>query len=517
MTAPDAQTPTEGEDPSTGRASYSEGFAFGAMSFVVGGVLAVLTGIVTARLYGIHVVGEFALAYAPTGAVWYLSTAREQPALVRALAPYRPRDPHVTGLFVAVFAFSTALTFVVSILAGIATWFLFNGSINHPGLFIPAMASLAGYLLFTNPSWNVDTVLTAFRAGHELFWIRLHQALAFLLFAVAGHSIFPTVWGLILALVGSFATSLVHRAVIARHWIRFPVPRTTLALGFAELPEMLRFGIKITPGALANGISNEAGTWILGAVSSVAVVGAYNRAWSMSQRFLEVNFRVSEMLFPTLVERHGKEDHEAFDRALVDTIRYIAIVLLLPAAAAGGAAKGVMSLYGSGFERGATALAIMLIVPTLLTTVSLQMQALLAVDRPLATTVVSVSRAAVTIGGGIALSLWLGITGMALAMLLGGLVQLALQCWATRPHIATPLFQLWPARQMIALFVAYVVGFAAAHALDDSFSQPWGLVLGLAIGTLTYAGTILLGAGLAPRDRQRAALLIRRIRGSATN
>lgn len=513
MTAPEPPKSMEDENSPTGRASYSEGFAFGAISFILGGVLAVLTGIITARLYGIHVVGEFALANAPTGAVWSLSTAREQPALVRALAPYRPRDPHVTGLFAAVFTFSSALTVVVSILAGIATWFLFNGSIDHPGLFAPAMASLAGYVFFTNPSWNLDTVMTAFRAGKQLFWIRLFQALAFLVFALVGYAAGATVWGLVLAVIGSFVTSLIHRIMIARHWIRVPVPKAALAVGFAELPEMLRFGIKITPGALANGISNEVGTWILGATSSIATVGAYNRAWSMSQRFLEVNFRVTEMLFPTLVERHEIGDHEAFDRALLDSIRYIAIVLLLPASVAGGAATGVMSLYGAGFERGSTALAILLVVPTLLTTVILQMQALLAVNRPLATTVVSVARAVVTIAAGIAFSVWLGITGMAIAMVLGGLVQFALQCRATRPHIATPLFQLWPGRQLLGLFGAYVLGFIVSRGLDDAVPQPWGLLLGLSIGTLVYAATIFFGAGFAPRDRHRAEKLFRRIRG----
>ena len=124
----------------------------------MGGALALLSGIVTARLYGIRVIGEFALAYAPTGAVWYLSTVREQPALVKALAPLRPRDPLVTGLFTAVFAFSTALTAFAAAAAALVAWLIFHGPIYHPHLFAPAVLSLAGCLLFANPGWNVDTV-----------------------------------------------------------------------------------------------------------------------------------------------------------------------------------------------------------------------------------------------------------------------------------------------------------------------------------------------------------------------
>jgi O-antigen/teichoic acid export membrane protein len=498
---------------STGRPSFLQGFAFGTISFLAGGTLAVLTGIVTARLYGIHVVGEFALACAPMGAVWYLSTAREQPALVKALAPLRPRDPLVTGLFTAVFSFSTALTAVVVGVTALVTWLLFHGPIHHPDLFLPAAAILAGYLVFTNPGWNIDTLLTAFRAGRELFWIRLHQALVFLLLAAIGNFLLPGVWGLVVALVASFATSLVHRIVVARHWIAVPVPRAVLQKGFSELPAMLRFGLKITPGTLADGISNEAGTWILGIVSPVAIVGAYSRAWSMSQRFLEVNFRITEMLFPTLVERHNAEDHEGFDRALVDSIRYVTVVLLLPAAAGGGAARGIMSLYGAGFAQGSTALAILLVLPAILTAASMQTHALLAVNRPLTTTAVSLARAAATLGSGIALSLWLGISGMALAIASGGVVQLILQYRTTRSHIATPLLELWQARQILGLGVAYASGFAVSYGLDRLVPEPGGLILGLAGGTITYGAMLLLVGGLDRRDRERTKKMLEQLRG----
>jgi O-antigen/teichoic acid export membrane protein len=371
---------------------------------------------------------------------------------------------------------------------------------------------LAGYLLFTNPGWNLDTVLTAFRAGRELFWIRLHQALLFLLLATIGNFLLPNVWGLVVALVASFATSLVHRIVVARHWIAVPVPRAILQEGFSELPAMLRFGLKVTPGTLADGISNEAGTWILGVISPIAIVGAYSRAWSMSQRFLEVNFRITEMLFPTLVERHDAEDHAGFDRALVDSIRYVTLVLLLPAAAGGGAANGIMSLYGAGFEQGSTALAILLVLPAVLTAASMQTHALLAVNRPLTTTAVSLARAAVTVGAGVALALWLGISGMALAVALGAVVQLLLQYRITRSHISTPLFRLWPARQIIGLALAYGCAFAVSYGLDNLIPEPGGLILGLAGGTIMYGAMLLLVGGLDPRDRERTKKIVEQLR-----
>ena len=457
---------------STARPSFHQGFAFGTISFLIGGALAFVTGIVTARLYGIHVVGEFALVCAPTGAVWYLSTAREQPALVKTLAPLRPRDPLVTGLFTAIFAFSTALTAVVVGIVAVVTWVLFHGPIFHPHLFLPTVAG----------AWS-DTWCSPTRDGTSTRCCRHSDGPPALLGPPAPGARLPAACGARklpaprrmgprLALVGSYATSLAHRVFVARHWIGVPVPRAVIRTGFCELPAMLRFGLKVTPVRLANGTATKPARGSSGAVSSVATVGAYNRAWSMSQRLVEVNYRITEMLFPTLVERHNAQDHEGFDRALVDSIRYVAIGLLLPAAAAGGAAKGIMSLYGPGFEQGSTALAVLLIFPSLLTAVSMQTQALLAVNRPLATTAVSLARAAVTLGGGIALSLWLGMSGMAIAMVLGGVTQFILQHRTTRSHIITPLLDLWPARQMTGLILAYVAGFAASSVLDGLITEP---------------------------------------------
>src|SRR6478672_7607754 len=123
------------------RPSFTNAFGFGALSFLVSGVLALGSSIFTARIYGITVIGEFALAYAPTGAVWFLSSVREQPALIRLLAPLPLRSPRVTGLFIPVFMFSTGLTILACGTAALGTYLLFHGPIGHPELFLPAVVS----------------------------------------------------------------------------------------------------------------------------------------------------------------------------------------------------------------------------------------------------------------------------------------------------------------------------------------------------------------------------------------
>jgi O-antigen/teichoic acid export membrane protein len=499
-----------------GRSSFSEAFGFGGLSFVSGAVLGIGSSIAIARLYGIDVIGGFALASAPTGIAWFLSTVRERPALIRELAKLAPREGRVTGLFVAVFAFSFALTAIVSAIAAAATYLLFNGPIDQPDLFLPALVNLVVYLLVVNTCWNLDGVFSAFLDGRQLFWIRTLQALSYLLAAILAVLVGePSVWGLTAALTASYAITLAYRLVAVRRWMRLTAPLAEIRRGFRTLPEILWFGIKVTPGSLATGLSTEAGTWILGIFGSVASVGAWNRAWMLGKRLVDLNYRMSEMLLPTLIERQAVGDRVGFDRAFLDSLRYISLALLLPAAAAGGASVGLMDLFGPGFSRASTALALTLLATPLTVMVVLETQTLLAVDRPLLSSGFSLVRMALTIGASIPLTIALGTTGPALGVLAGCAVQFVAQLLYLRRFLDGPVARFWPKRSMLAVAVAYGGGFAAARAVDTELPGLAGLVLALAAGSVVYCACLFLGGGVLERDRRRLEQAVARFRGKA--
>jgi O-antigen/teichoic acid export membrane protein len=490
------------------RGSFSRGAGLGVVSFGVIALISLLTQIVIARVYGIRVVGEFALAFAPTGAVWILSTVREQAALVRELAKLPPRVPRATGLFVAVFSFSFLLTLGVAAVAVPITWLVFHGPIDQPQLFGPAVVSLSGYVVVTNSCWNLDSMFSAYRAGGDLFWVRLGQAVSYLALAVGASFVFTSVWGPILATIASWAIALAHRLLVAGRWIRWRVPLAELRDGFRSLPKLLRFGLKVTPGALSDGVTQESSIWILGTLTSVVTVGAYSRAWTLGQRLTELNYRVGEMLLPTLVERRASGDHDGFDRALVDTVRYAAMVLFLPAAAAGGCRHGVMWLFGPGFTRAADALALILLIPALFTMSSSQNMALLALDRPWRSTAISAIRMAVAVSASVALTVAIGITGAALGAVIGYSLEFLLQIQSTRRHLQCPLRGLWPARQMVGLALAYAAGFLAAALLQGPGDSVGRILLSLAGGAVAYIVVIVAVGGLLRRDRQRLNQLV---------
>ena len=502
--APVAYGGKESRDvPAGRRKSLSSGLGYGGLSFINNAAIALVSSIVIARIYGIDVVGKFALVSAPTAVLWQLSTVKEQIAFVREVSMYEPRAPRITGMFWAMFSFSTALTTLVAGLAAIGVEILYRGPVDRPDLIAPALASLAAYLLVTNVGWNLDSVFAAFRAGRELNLVRLQQALVFLALVVVGAEIAKSVWILVAATALSQATSLAQRVFYLPRYMALTTSSAEMRAGFSHLPEFIRFGFKVAGGDLANGISREIGIWVLSVSQSIATLGAYSRAWLISTRLIDFNYRITEMLFPTLVERHERGEREGFDRALADTMRYSAVVLLLPAAVGGGAAHGVMAIYGAEFTRASDALALTLLVPTMATLASIQRQPLLAIGRPVAASLCSVAGLAVTAGATVIAVDRMGLNGAAVGVLLGSVASLLLASILASKATSSATRKLWPLRQQAALLIAYASGFSIARAIDQTLGSFLGLLLALTAGTVAYIATFWLARGVTAADRNR--------------
>jgi O-antigen/teichoic acid export membrane protein len=258
---------------------------------------------------------------------------------------------------------------------------------------------------------------------------------------------------------------------------------------------------------LAQGASAEIGTWSLGALGSIPEVGAYNRAWMLARRALDLHVRLTEMLFPTLVERRLRADWAGFNRALVDSLRYVSVILLLPAAVAGGAARGILAIFGPGFGLASSAFPLLMLVPAFAGMSGVLALALLAHDRPTATTVSFLVGAALTAPAVLLLTAAMGVTGTALGMVIGCVGQLVCQTWMSRPYVSGSFWQLWPKRQIGGLALAYASGFLVARAMDPGFAQVLRLGSALVAASIAYLAVLLLVGGVLPRDRERARAL----------
>ncbi len=487
------------------RGSYRAGFFFGALSFLVSVGLGFVSTIVTARLYGVEVIGEFALVWAPVAAMWTLSSIKEQQALIKEITQLAPREPRVTQLFAAVFTFSVGLTVAVALLDAGACLFLFPGPLDAPELLAPALVSIAGYTLILNTGWNLDSILSAFVAGRKLFWVRLDELVSFLVIATGIGLAWRSVWGLVIATIGAALTALIHRAIVAHSFARPRLSLEEYRAGLRTLPELLRFGLKATPGQMAQGISQQGGIWAIGMVAPLAVVGAYSRALVIPKSLQTASMRITEVLYPTLVGRHSESDGHGFDRALVDSIRYEVVGMLLFAATIGGAAHAVLGIFGPGFAAAAPALVLLTLYPALASVTVTQTQALWAVNRPGVTSLVAIARLIVTVILLVLLTPPLHMVGPALALLGGFLVVIALSGIALRGHLSRPLRVTWPIRQRLVLIPCYAAGFGAAHAVERVGTPLVALPLSLVAGATAFAAVLVVCGGLNHRDRRRLA------------
>lgn len=342
------------------RPHVRSGFSFAAGSFVLSAGLGLLSALATSRLYGVNVIGEYALASTPYLVVSQISQVNEGTAFVRKAAMLPARGGRVSALFRVILGFSMALTTTMAALVMLVATLLLRGPIDRPDLVAPAVVILLAYVFIDNFNWNIDSVLSAFRAGHFLFWARTAQMASFLLAGVALASVTRSVWGLVAATAISFAVPLFVRIAAVRRYVTWRLPPGAGRAALREFPEMLRFGVVLIPPMLAGAITAQAGVWVVGARESVAMVGAYGRAYGLATRLHEAAYRIGEILMPAMVERRATGDVVGVARLLDRTFRFTAFPLIALSAGAAGAATGVMEVFGSGFDRGASALALLL-------------------------------------------------------------------------------------------------------------------------------------------------------------
>ncbi|HTA35696.1 MAG TPA: polysaccharide biosynthesis C-terminal domain-containing protein [Solirubrobacteraceae bacterium] len=501
--------PEPGPAPSAERASYRSGFFFGTLSFFAVAAAGLLSTVLTSRLYGVRIIGSFALVSAPVAAMWVLSTVKEQQALIKEITQLPARHPRVTQLFAVVFLFSSTLTALVALLDATACWFVFRGPLNAPQLLAPALVSIAGYAIVTNTGWNIDSILSAFVAGRQIFWVRVHEVVSFIVIAMLLGLLWHSVWGLVIATIGASASSLAHRVLAARRFVRARLSRRELRAGMSALPELLRFGLRATPGQIAQGASQQGGVWALGMVAPIYVVGAYSRALTIPARLQQASMRVTEVLYPTLVGRHSGGDGDGFDRALIDSIRYETIGMLLLAALIGGAALPILEVFGNGFGRASNALVLLALYPAFASITVTQTQALWATGRPGRTSVIALVRLAVTVALLVALTPSLGVLGPAIALLAGYVVVVVLSGLSLRASLARPLRATWPLRERLALLGAYASAFAAVRAISRALPSLAALPLSLTVGAFLYLAVFVAFGAVNGRDRARLSAALR--------
>lgn len=501
------------------RPPLSPGMGFAALSFGANLAVALVSAVATSRLYGIEVIGRYSLAMTPWLLLVAVSTVSEQIAMIRLLATMGRGTREATGVFLAVLSVSSCLTALMSVPVLLLSAAALRGPVEHGGVLGPAIAIVVGYVVFENPAWNLDSVLSAFSQGRRLFWCRLTTVSSFLILAVAFRSGTDRVWGLALATVASFAIGLGARLVATRDLLGARPRWADYRDGLRRLPEILRFGIRLIPGQVFIGLTLQAPVWIVAGSSSLAQVGAYSRASTMAVRLNEASYRVNEMLFPDLVRHHARGDAGAFAGALGRTLRLALAGLLLVAALGGGAAAGVMRVFGAGFGQAAGALAFLLLAHVSYVAASIVGSAFSASDRPQLNSGFSAVRLLAGVSLMAVVTPRYGITATAAAFFGAHLLELAGRVLWLRRRLGLRGAGVLDARTVLALGGSFLAAFAAARGITLVLGDgALGLVSALGIGLAAFAAAATATDLVEPAERRsvvrRARAVVRRPRAT---
>jgi O-antigen/teichoic acid export membrane protein len=285
--------------------------------------------------------------------------------------------------------------------------------------------------------------------------------------------------------------------------------------GFHELPGMLGFGVRLVPAKFATGFMSQADVWLLGLTSSVSQVGAYARASGLATRMNDAGYRVSEILYPSLCERFER-DGAASCRPLVERVARMTALPMFAAAAFGAAtAPGLLQVFGHGFSRASSALALLLVAYSLSVLVLVEGQILLAVGKPGTTSIISVTRAILAVGFMVPLGAEFGSAGVASAIVLA-----QLSAWILQTERIGPVLG-WPVARRVLTFGATIAvttaaGFAAGRLAYDAAERAGGVVFGVAAGgalsAIVFIAVALLTGWLRADVVREAQRVVRRRR-----
>ena len=258
------------------------------------------SALVISRVYGAKIRGEFALAYAAVALLPVATSLSEQAALLRQLALEPPRGERGSGLTLATLTLSYVLTVVISPLVASASALYLARAAHLPNAIAPMLCLVGGYILMDKMSWNLDGVLSAYRAAGPLAIASvLGSAVlttAAILLALGSRSL----WSLTIASLIASAVALGYRLFAVRPYLRWRVPWKNYRLGLRELPGIVRFGLRVLPGSLSQSLISQAALWVLGATAPVAVVGAFSRAQSITVKIGDLNYRLAAVIYRTM-------------------------------------------------------------------------------------------------------------------------------------------------------------------------------------------------------------------------
>jgi O-antigen/teichoic acid export membrane protein len=457
------------------------------------------------------VIGAYALASMLTGSLHMVSNVREQGGLVRELARYAPRAPESPALLWLVLGFSAVFTVAILVPFGALSVFLLRDVFDRPELVAPFAALVAAYLVLDNTSFNLEAPLVAFRDGRSL-WIAHMGVTATMiagavLCAVAG---WDTLWALVGITIAASVVGLALRVAGVERLTGLRTRRAAMAAVRPRLRPIIWFGVRQAPLNYTETAIEYVDTAVLGATVPLAAIGAYNRAYTLYRRAVQIPIGLSRLYFPTLSALFHRGELDAMVRVYRLSTRYLTMLLLPAATWIAVSAPAILAVFGPDFVAGATALSILIFIVVPYAYSSTAGGLLSACDRPGIVSTASVATAIVNVGLCLALIPPLELTGAALANAASWTLDaVVLFVIAARQARRTPWDLIEPGFVVRLVAACAVLALALVPLRDVGGALVWQILAALpalAVGLVVFRPLIRADLGTVERAVTAAGL-----------
>ena len=375
-------------------------------------------------------------------------------------------------------------------------------------------------MLLDNTSANVEAPLAAYRDGRAIWLAHVAVSVTMTLTALACAAVgLDDLTGIVACTIASSAAGLAARLRATSRLIGLRTSRRDVRAALGRMRTVLSFGVRAAPVNVTEAAIGYADTTVLGAYEPLDAVGAYSRAYGLDVRLGQIPVSLSRLYFPTMSALHHRGDVAGMARLHRLASRYLLLAIAPIATWLAACAPQVLSVFGPGFEQGATALGVLVFVAVVDCVSRPAGGALWAADRPGIVSVVYGAVAAVNVVLCLLLVPAHGLTGAALANLAGWLVAgIVLPLLAARA-LGRPRRAMFDAGFLVRLAPACAVVAAVSvplRSLDGALAWQllaWGpaLIAGLAVfRPLARADAVMveraLDAARIASPRLRAAL-----------
>lgn len=443
----------------------------GQTSFIVfiakllGSVLGFIATLTFARLLGAEIIGYYSIILAVVSWLKLGGNLGISGAVSKRISEDQDPNQHFTAGIITIAGFAAVITFAVVVLrdfidayVGVDAWH-YVIPLLLTGLTITTFSSalrgerkvhLAGVLTPTNVAVTSLTQIGLVLAG----------------FGLTGMLVGYFIGELVVSLVGATLVSVGIRRPNREH--------------FERLYDFAKFSWL---GNLKLQSFNNVDIIVLGALVPSSLVGIYAVAWSISKFLTLFGHAVRNTIFPEISHADASGDTELISKLTTDSLAFIGLIAI--PGMFGGVVLGdrILQIYGDEFTRGAVVLAI-LISATLIYSYQQQMLSIInGLDRPDVAFRINAVFIGLNVVLNIALVIWIGWLGAAIATAFSALIGLVLAFRILRSLIEfeLPLREL--SHQVGAAALMSIVVLGTRHFLEatDLVDHNALMVVGLVV------------------------------------